>query len=114
MKKIYTLGADMVAISDDMGVQSIAGIMGGFNTGCQSDTVNVFLESAYWDAITIARTGRALKIQSDARYRFERGIDPEFTVKGLDLATEMILDLCGGQASAIIMDGQNPRYKTVF
>ncbi len=113
-EKDYTLRKDMVAISDDMGVQSIAGIMGGFNTGCQSDTVNVFLESAYWDAITIARTGRALKIQSDARYRFERGIDPEFTVKGLDLATEMILDLCGGQASAIIMDGQIPDTKRFF
>ena len=108
------MGTDMVAISDDAGVQSIAGIMGGFNTGCQSDTVNVFLESAYWDAITIARTGRALKIQSDARYRFERGIDPEFTVKGLDLATEMILDLCGGQASAVVMDGQIPDTKRFF
>ena len=113
-EKDYTLHKDMVAISDDAGVQSIAGIMGGFNTGCQSDTVNVFLESAYWDAITIARTGRALKIQSDARYRFERGIDPEFTVKGLDLATEMILDLCGGQASAVVMDGQIPDTKRFF
>ncbi len=113
-EKDYTLHKDMVAISDDAGVQSIAGIMGGFNTGCQSGTVNVFLESAYWDAITIARTGRALKIQSDARYRFERGIDPEFTVKGLDLATEMILDLCGGQASAVVMDGQIPDTKRFF
>ncbi len=113
-EKDYTLHKDMVAISDDMGVQSIAGIMGGFNTGCQSGTVNVFLESAYWDAITIARTGRALKIQSDARYRFERGIDPEFTVKGLDLATAMILDLCGGQASAVVMDGQIPDTKRFF
>jgi hypothetical protein len=68
-------------------------------------TVNVFLESAYWDPVTIATTGRALKINSDARYRFERGVDPAFTLPGLEAATRMILDLCGGEASEVVADG---------
>ena len=88
-----------MAISDDHGVESLAGIMGGAASGCSEDTVDVFIESAYWDPITIAATGRALKINSDARYRFERGVDPAFTLDGLELATRMVLDLCGGEAS---------------
>ena len=80
------------------GAESLAGIMGGEHSGCTEDTTNVFLESAWWDPITIAATGRALKINSDARYRFERGVDPAFTLPGLELATQMILDLCGGEA----------------
>ena len=70
--------------------------------------MNVFLESAYWDPVTIARTGRALKINSDARYRFERGVDPELTLPGLEAATRMILDLCGGEASEVVQDGAPP------
>lgn len=84
-------------ISDDAQPESLAGIMGGELSGCTEETVDVFLESAYWDPITIATTGRALKINSDARYRFEQGVDPAFTVPGLELATQMILDLCGGE-----------------
>ena len=103
--KTYTLRAGMMAISDDNGVESLAGIMGGEHSGCTEDTTEVFLESAYWDPITIAATGRALKINSDARYRFERGVDPAFTLAGLDLATQMILDLCGGEASELAIDG---------
>lgn len=103
--KTYTLAAGQMAISDDAGVESLAGIMGGEHSGCTEDTVNVFLESAWWDPITIAATGRALKINSDARYRFERGVDPAFTLTGLDMATRMILDLCGGEASALAQDG---------
>lgn len=103
--KTYTLRAGMMAISDDAGVESLAGIMGGEVSGCSDTTTDVFLESAYWDPITIATTGRALKINSDARYRFERGVDPAFTLDGLDLATQMILDLCGGEASDIAQDG---------
>lgn len=103
--KTYTLRAGMMAISDANGVESLAGIMGGEHSGCTEDTTEVFLESAYWDPITIAATGRALKINSDARYRFERGVDPAFTLPGLDLATQMILDLCGGEASELAVDG---------
>ncbi len=103
--KTYTLRAGMMVISDDAGVESLAGIMGGAVSGCSEATTDVFLESAYWDPITIASTGRALKINSDARYRFERGVDPAFTLAGLALATQMILDLCGGEASTIVQDG---------
>jgi phenylalanyl-tRNA synthetase beta chain len=103
--RTYTLAPGMIAISDDTGVESLAGIMGGEVSGCTPETTDVFLESAWWDPITIAATGRALKINSDARYRFERGVDPAFTLPGLDLATQMVLDLCGGVASHIAQDG---------
>lgn len=104
----YTFESGMMAISDDNDVESLAGIMGGLATGCTDETVNVFLESAYWDPIMIAMTGRKLKINSDARYRFERGVDPAFTPEGLELATQMILDLCGGEASEPVIAGQVP------
>ncbi len=103
--KTYTLAPGMMAISDDAGVESLAGVMGGEASGCSETTTDVFIESAYWDPITIAATGRALKINSDARYRFERGVDPAFSLDGLDLATQMVLDLCGGEASEIAQDG---------
>lgn len=106
--KTYALQPGQMLISDDNGPESLAGIMGGEASGCTEDTVNVFLESAYWDPITIAATGRALKINSDARYRFERGVDPEFTLDGLELATRMVLDLCGGEASVVVSDGAVP------
>ncbi|GHC52054.1 phenylalanine--tRNA ligase subunit beta [Neogemmobacter tilapiae] len=106
--KTYTLAAGQMLISDDQGPESLAGIMGGEVSGCTPETVDVFLESAWWDPITIAATGRALKINSDARYRFERGIDPAFTVDGLELATQMILDLCGGTPSDVVIDGAIP------
>lgn len=106
--KTYTLAPGMMLISDDTGPESLAGIMGGETTGCDETTVDVFLESAFWDPITIATTGRALRINSDARYRFERGVDPAFTLPGLDLATQMVLDLCGGEASDLVVDGAVP------
>ena len=106
--KEYTLDADMMAISDDNGVESIAGIMGGVPSSCTEETVDVFLESAYWDPITIAMTGRKLKVNSDARYRFERGVDPAFTGEGLEMATQMILDICGGEASNVVVAGEIP------
>ena len=106
--KTYTLAMGQMVISDDQGPESIAGIMGGEHSGCTGDTVNVFLESAYWDPITIAASGRALKINSDARYRFERGVDPAFTLDGLELATRMVLDLCGGEVSEVVQDGAIP------
>ena len=112
--KEYTLVPGQMVISDDKGPESIAGIMGGLETGCTEDTVDVFLESAFWDHIQIALAGRALKINSDARYRFERGVDPEFTLEGLELATQMILDLCGGEASEVVIAGQVPNHARAY
>lgn len=106
--KSYTLQAGQMVISDENGAESIAGIMGGLATGCTESTTNVFLESAYWDPVQIAYAGRALKINSDARYRFERGVDPAFTPEGLERATAMILELCGGTASAPVAAGSVP------
>lgn len=103
--KTYTLSEGQMVIADDHGPESLAGIMGGEASGCTPETTDVFLESAWWDPITIAATGRALKINSDARYRFERGVDPAFTLPGLELATQMILDLCGGEAGEVVQDG---------
>ena len=106
--KTYTLSVGQMAISDDNGVQSIAGIMGGLETGCTDETVNVFVESAYWNPVQIAYAGRALKINSDARYRFERGIDPAFTPEGLEHAVRMIVDHAGGEASEVVTAGAVP------
>ncbi|SEO75536.1 phenylalanyl-tRNA synthetase beta subunit [Salinihabitans flavidus] len=107
-EKEYSFSEGQVVISDDTGIESIAGIMGGLATGCTEETTNVFLEAAVWDHIQIALTGRALKINSDARYRNERGIDPEFNMEGHALATRMILDLCGGEASEVVVAGKVP------
>ncbi|KZY43354.1 phenylalanine--tRNA ligase subunit beta, partial [Roseovarius sp. HI0049] len=107
-EKTYTFSEGQVVISDDKAVESIGGIMGGLATGCTEETTNVFLEAAVWDHIQIAHTGRALKINSDARYRNERGIDPEFNMEGHELATQMILDLCGGEPSNLIVAGEVP------
>lgn len=106
--KTYRFAPGMMVISDNAGPESIAGVMGGEVSGCTEQTTDVFLESAYWDPITTAATGRALKINSDARYRFERGVDPAFTLPGLEAATRMILDLCGGEASEVVIDGTAP------
>ncbi|WP_210878950.1 phenylalanine--tRNA ligase subunit beta [Roseovarius autotrophicus] len=107
-EKEYTFGPGQVVISDEAGIESIGGIMGGLATGCTSETVNVFLEAAVWDRVQIATTGRALRINSDARYRNERGIDPAFNMEALDLATQMILDLCGGEPSNRVIAGKVP------
>jgi phenylalanyl-tRNA synthetase beta chain len=104
-EKTYTFAPGQTLISDDNGVESIAGIMGGEASGCTEATVNVFLESAYWDPIHTAYTGRDLKINSDARYRFERGVDPDYTFPGLEAATAMVLELCGGEASEVVEAG---------
>jgi len=106
--KTYRLQAGQMVISDDNGAESIAGIMGGAASGCSEDTVNVFVESAYWDPVQIAYAGRALKINSDARYRFERGVDPAFTPEGLEHAVRMIVDHAGGEASSLVQAGKVP------
>jgi phenylalanyl-tRNA synthetase beta chain len=107
--KTYSLRAGHTLISDARGPESLAGIMGGEDTGCTEDTVTVFLESAWWDPVHTALTGRDLKIHSDARYRFERGVDPDYTLPGLEAATRMILDLCGGEASDVVEAGAAPK-----
>jgi len=112
--KEYTLQAGQMVISDDKTVESIAGIMGGADTGCTEDTVNVFVESAYWDPIQIAYAGRALKINSDARYRFERGVDPAFTPEGLEHAVRMIVDHAGGEVSEVVQAGEVPDTARAF
>jgi phenylalanyl-tRNA synthetase beta chain len=103
--KTYTLDNTMCVIADDKGVESLAGIMGGEASGCDEKTTDVLIESALWNALNIAQTGRRLDINSDARYRFERGVDPAFMVPGLELATQMVLDLCGGAPSEIVIAG---------
>jgi phenylalanyl-tRNA synthetase beta chain len=106
--KTYTLDSEMCVIADDAAARGIAGVMGGEDTGCSETTVNVFIESAMFDAVRVAATGRKLQLQSDARYRFERGVDPEFTVPGLELATRLILEWCGGEPSDIVVAGAVP------
>ncbi|MBL3575463.1 phenylalanine--tRNA ligase subunit beta [Rhodovulum sulfidophilum] len=106
--KTYVIEPGMTVISDATGVESLGGVMGGETTGCTEETVDVFLEAAYFDPIRTAMTGRALKINSDARYRFERGIDPAWTPEGIEAATRMILDLCGGEASELVVAGAVP------
>jgi phenylalanyl-tRNA synthetase beta chain len=96
----------MCVIADDNGVESLAGIMGGEASGCDETTTDVLIESALWVPINIAQTGRKLGINSDARYRFERGVDPNFMLPGLELATQMVLDLCGGTPSEVTVAGQ--------
>ena len=120
-EKLYALDAEdyklrppMTAICDDNGVVSLAGIMGGRDSGCTVDTTSVYVECAYFKPERIARTGRDLKLTSDARYRFERGIDPEFTYNGMELATQMILDLCGTDETAVshvIKAGNTPEWQ---
>jgi phenylalanyl-tRNA synthetase beta chain len=108
--KTYALGTEMCVIADAAGERPIGlgGVMGGESTGCSDDTTDVFLESAWFDPITTAQTGRTLTISSDAQYRFARGVDTASVVPGLDLATRLILDLCGGEPSEVIVAGQAP------
>jgi phenylalanyl-tRNA synthetase beta chain len=103
--KTYKLDDTMCVIADDEGVESLAGIMGGEKTGCDETTTDVLIESALWVPINIASTGRNLGINSDARYRFERGVDPAFMLPGLELATRMVMDLTGGTPSEIVVAG---------
>ena len=107
--KTYALDAAAVVIADDNGVESIAGIMGGQASGCDENTTDVLIESALWDPLSIAQTGRRLGINTDARYRFERGVDPAFCVPGLELATHLVQELCGGEASAVTLAGAIPQ-----
>jgi phenylalanyl-tRNA synthetase beta chain len=98
----------MTVIADDNGAEGIAGIIGGEVSGCDEATTDVFIEAAYFDPIRTAATGRKLGIITDARYRFERGVDPAFVEAGAQLCTQMILDLCGGEPSELVIAGQAP------
>jgi phenylalanyl-tRNA synthetase beta chain len=108
--KTYTLTEEMCVIADAAGERPIGlgGVMGGESTGCSEATTDVFIESAWFDPIRTAQTGRLTGITSDAQYRFARGVDPESVVPGLELATQLILELCGGEASQITVAGQAP------
>src|SRR6516164_7454566 len=105
--KTYTLDESVCVIADADGVESLAGIMGGEKTGCSEATTDVLIESALWNEINIAQTGRKLGINSDARYRFERGVDPAFMVPGLELATRLVMEICGGTPSDNVVAGKS-------
>ncbi|MFT5538796.1 MAG: phenylalanyl-tRNA synthetase beta chain, partial [Alphaproteobacteria bacterium] len=102
------LGEGAVVIVDDDGVLSLGGIMGGESTGCTEATTNVLLEAAWFDPLAIAAAGRRLGIESDARYRFERTVDPSSTLPGIEAVTQLIQDICGGEASELVVAGEAP------
>ena len=105
----YVLDTTMTVIADENGVHGIGGVMGGMDSSVTAETTNVFVESAWFDPINVAETGRKLGIISDARYRFERTVNPLSNEKGIVGATKLILDICGGTASEITTTG-TPRY----
>ena len=112
--KEYTLDKEMTVIADDKNAEALAGVMGGANTGVSEQTVNVMLEAAYFNPVRTAMTGRKLNLMSDARYRFERGVDPAFLEDGTAIASQLILDLCGGKASEIIKIGSEPNWRRKY
>ncbi len=107
----YALDPEITAIADDNGVQSLGGVMGGEPTSCTETTTEGFIEAALFDPVRTAATGRRLEIISDARYRFERGIDPEFVAPGLEIATRLVMELCGGEPSDIVVAGTVPEWR---
>jgi phenylalanyl-tRNA synthetase beta chain len=112
--KSYALDAEMTVIADDTEVLSLGGVIGGESTGCTEGTTNVFLEAALFDPLRTAATGRKLQLQSDARYRFERGVDPEFVRPGIEIATRLVLDLCGGEPSDVAVSGAVPKWQRTY
>ena len=111
-EKTYTLDETMTVIADDKGVHDIGGIMGGEHSGADESTTDVLLEIAYFDPERIGVTGRKLGLASDARTRFERGVDPAFLDDGLALLTDLIVQTCGGTPSEAVQVGQAPVEKT--
>ncbi len=107
-EKTYAFDDAMTLVCDEAGPEGIGGVMGGEHSGVTEATTDVFVEAAYFDPTRTAATGRKLKIVSDARYRFERGIDPAFTEAGMEMATRLILDLCGGEPSELVVAGAAP------
>ncbi|MHA1536173.1 MAG: phenylalanine--tRNA ligase subunit beta [Alphaproteobacteria bacterium] len=109
--KTYTLDPEVTVITDAKSVQGLGGVMGGEKSGCTEATTEVFLEVALFDPIRTAGTGRRLGIESDARYRFERGVDPESVMWGVEVAARLILDLCGGETSEVVVAGETPEWR---
>lgn len=107
----YDIDADTCVIADDSRAVGLGGIMGGEETGCTEETTNVFVEAALFDPIRIATSGRKLGIESDARYRFERGVDPAFVESGMEIATRLVMDLCGGEPSNVVVAGAGPEWQ---
>ncbi|MSO72518.1 MAG: phenylalanine--tRNA ligase subunit beta [Rhodospirillaceae bacterium] len=112
--KTYTLDAEMVVIADQASAAGIGGIMGGEPSSVTETTTSIFLESALFDPRNMSATGRKLQINSDARYCFERGVDPTSPVTGAEIATRMILEICGGEASELIIGGTAPDFSRVI
>ena len=106
--KAYTAASGDVAICDDSGILGLGGIVGGTTTGCDEGTTDILIECAYFDPLTIRRTAKRLGVNSDAKYRFERGVDTGFLLGGMDLATQMVLEICGGEASEVVVAGAIP------
>ena len=109
--KEYVLDGGMTVIADARAAEALGGVIGGEASGCTAKTADVFLESAYFDPVRTARTGRKLDITSDARYRFERGVDPAFLVDGMEIATRLVLELCGGKPSDLVIAGRQPDWR---
>ncbi|WP_372398121.1 phenylalanine--tRNA ligase subunit beta [Azospirillum sp. HJ39] len=109
--KDYTLDPSMVVIADHERAEALGGIIGGEESGCTETTTTLFLEAAIFDTVRIAQAGRRLGVESDARYRLERGVDPAAVVEGVERATRLILDLCGGEPSELVVAGAEPNWK---
>lgn len=107
----YELDPEITVVADNAKPEALGGIMGGLASGCSEDTTNVFVEAAFFDPIRTAMSGRKLNIQSDARFRFERGVDPAFLVDGMEIATQLVIDLCGGEPSEVVIAGTEPAWK---
>ena len=112
--RTYTADETMTMVADERVAEAFGGIIGGEPSGCSEATVNIFLESAWFDPIRTAATGRKLGVHSDARYRFERGVDPQSLVSGAEAAAAMILELCGGEASELVIAGKEPAWLRSF
>ena len=106
--KSYTATAEDTAITDDSGILGLGGIVGGVSTGCDENTTEILIEAAYFDPLTIRRSAKRLGVNSDAKYRFERGVDTGYLTGGMELATQMVLEICGGQASEVVIAGEIP------
>lgn len=113
--KTYTLDDGMTVITDaSQKPLSLGGVIGGESTGCSDATVNVFLECATFDPVRTAITGRKLNLMTDARYRFERGVDPASVLSGMEEATRLILEICGGEVGSVVVAGEEPKWQRTY
>lgn len=110
----YKLTPDILVVADSEAAQAVGGVIGGLQSGCLLDTTDVFLEVALFDVDVVTKSGRNLSINTDSRYRFERKVDPAFVVKGMEIASHMILDLCGGEASEPVIAGSEPEWHRII